>query len=410
LFSLQLALQFPLWVVGTTMDITERKQSEEAKERLRKLEAELAEKLRDVIETMPTMVWIARTDGSNEFANHYWQEYTGLSHERSVGSAWQDVVHPADLKRHLEKWCVSRASGEPFENEVRYRRAADGQYRWFLARAVPLRDQRGKILKWYGISTDIEDRKRAEEERERLRADIAHVNRVSMLGELAASVSHELKQPIAAAMTDAKTCVRWLKRDQPSVEEATAAAMRIVNDGSRAAEIIERLRSLYKKDLPQRELVEVNEIIREMVELLRAEANQYAVSIRAHLVANLPKITADRVQLQQVFMNLILNAIEAMKETGGVLTIKTQLDEDGQLLILVSDTGVGLPKEKTEQIFDAFFTTKPQGSGMGLSISRSIVESHGGRLWATANNGRGATFRFTLPTAAETVQVPATGT
>jgi len=380
--------------------------------RLRDLYATLQsseDRLRLVIDTIPTFAWTALPDGSEDFVNRHWHEYSGLSVKQSVGSGWEAAIHPADLKRHKEKWGASLANGEPFEDEVRYRRA-DGHYRWFLARAVPLRDQHGKILKWYGISTDIEDRKRAEEERERLRADLAHVNRVSMLGELAASVSHELKQPITAAMTDAKTCVRWLKRDQPSVEEATAAAMRIVNDGSRAAEIIERLRSLYKKDLPQRELVEVNEIIREMVELLRAEANQYAVSIRADLVANLPKITGDRVQLQQVFMNLILNAIEAMKETGGVLTIKTQLDEDGQLLILVSDTGVGLPKEKTEQIFDAFFTTKPQGSGMGLSISRSIVESHGGRLWATANNGRGATFHFTLPTAAETVQVPATGT
>jgi formate hydrogenlyase transcriptional activator len=182
LFSLQLALQFPLWVVGTTMDITERKQSEEAKERLRKLEAELAEKLRDVIDTMPTMVWIARTDGSNEFANHYWQEYTGLSHERTVGSAWQDAVHPADLKRHLEKWCASRASGEPFENEVRYRRAADGQYRWFLSRAVPLRDGKGEIVKWYGVSTDIEERKRAEHRLCESEAYLAEAQRLSQTG------------------------------------------------------------------------------------------------------------------------------------------------------------------------------------------------------------------------------------
>src|SRR5580704_16812714 len=208
------------------MDITERKQSEEGKERLRKFEAELAEKLRDVIDTMPTMVWIASTDGSNEFANHHWQEYTGWSHERTVGSAWQEAVHPADLNRHLEKWCASRASGEPFENEVRYRRAVDGQYRWFLSRAVPLRDGKGKILKWYGTSTDIEDRKRSEEEREKLRADLAHVNRVSILGELAASVSHELKQPIAAAMTNARTCMRWLQREQPDTDEALEAAGR----------------------------------------------------------------------------------------------------------------------------------------------------------------------------------------
>jgi len=367
-------------------------------------------KLRDVIETMPTFAWTALPDGSVDFVNHHWQEYTGLSSDRTAGSGWQTAVHAADLKRHAEKWRVSLATGEPFENEVRYRRAADEQYRWFLSRAVPLRDHHGKILKWYGISTDIEDRKRAEEERERLRADLAHVNRVSMLGELAASVSHELKQPITAALTNAKTCLRWLKREQPNVDEAIEATSRIVNDGTHATDIIERLRSLYKKSPPQRELVEINEIIREMVELLRAEANQYAVSIRTNLVADLPKITADRVQLQQVFMNLILNAIEAMKETGGVLTVKTRLGEDGQLLVSVSDTGMGLPKGKTEQIFEAFFTTKPQGSGMGLSISRSIVESHGGRLWATANNGRGTTFHFTLPTAAETLQVPATGT
>jgi PAS domain S-box-containing protein len=382
-----------------------------AAQKLQKLYEDLRRserELRDVIEAIPTMVWIAGTDGSNEFGNRRWQEYRGLSHERTVGSGWQDVVHPTDLRRHWEKWCASLASGEPFENEVRYRRAADGEYRWFLSRAVPLRDEHGKILRWYGVSTDIDDRKRAEQEREQLRADLAHMNRVSILGELAASVSHELKQPIAAAMTNAKTCMRWLKRDQPDVDEALEATMRVVKDGTRATEIIDRLRSLYKKSPPQRELVDANEIVREMGELLRAEANQYAVSIRTDLTADLPKTAADRVQLQQVFMNLMLNAIEAMKETGGVLIVKTQLGEDGQLMISVSDTGVGLPKEKIEQIFDAFVTTKPQGSGMGLSISRSIVESHGGRLWATPNNGRGATFQFTLPTAAEIL--PATGT
>jgi PAS domain S-box-containing protein len=352
--------------------------------------------LRDVIEAMPTMVWIGGTDGSNEFGNRRWQEYTGFSHGKTVGSGWQDAVHPTDLKRHLEKWCESLASGEPFENEVRYRRA-DGQYRWFLSRAVPLRDEQGKIVKWYGISTDIDDRKRAEQEREQLRADLAHVNRVSILGELAASVSHELKQPITAAMTDAQTCMRWLKRDQPDMGEALEATMRIVKDGTRATEIIDRLRSLYKKSPPQRELVDVNEVVREMLALLRSEANRYSIVTRSELAPDLPKITADRVQLQQVFMNLMLNAIEAMKDTGGDLTIKTEPSQEGPLLISVSDTGVGLPAESTDEIFNAFFTTKPEGSGMGLAISRSIVESHGGRLWATPNNGRGARFQLTLP-------------
>jgi signal transduction histidine kinase len=233
------------------------------------------------------------------------------------------------------------------------------------------------------------------------------VNRVSILGELAASVSHELKQPIAAAMTNANTCIRWLKRDQPDVDEALQATSRIIKDGSRATEIIDRLRSLYKKSPPQRELVDVDEIVCEMLVLLRGEANRYSISMRTELAPDLPKITADRVQLQQVLMNLMLNAIEAMKDTAGELTIKTEMGQGGLALISVSDTGVGLPNEKTEQIFNAFFTTKPQGTGMGLSIRRSIVESHGGHLWATANSGRGATFYFTVPTAAEVVKAPA---
>ena len=354
--------------------------------------------LRDVIEAMPTMVWIAGTDGSNEFGNRGWNEYTGLSGQATSGTGWQDAIHPADLKRHWEKWSASLASGEPFENEARLRRAADGQYRWFLSRAVPLRDESGKILKWYGVSTDIDDRKRAEQEREQLRADLAHVNRVSLLGELAASVSHELKQPIAASIADAQTCIRWLKRDLPNLEEAVEASMRIVKDGIRATEIIDHLRALYKKSTPQRGLVDVNAVIREMLALLRVEAARYSIVTNSELAPELPNITADRVQLQQVFMNLMLNAIEAMKDTrGGELTVRTELGQPGRLLISVSDTGVGLPAEKTEEIFNAFFTTKPEGSGMGLAISRSIVESHGGRLWATPNNGRGATFQMTLP-------------
>jgi len=360
-------------------------------------------KLRDVIETIPTSAWTALPDGSRDFANRHWEEFTGMSSEKTVGSGWESAVHPEDLKRYVEKWRASVATGEPFEQEVRFRRAGDGQYRWFLTRAVPLRNTHGKIVKWYGTSTDIEDRKRAEQ----LQADLAHINRVSMMGELAASLSHELKQPIAAAITNASTCMRWLKRDQPDLEEACEATTRILEDGKRAGDIIDRLRSLYKKSPPKRELVDVNEIVHEMVVLMRGEANQYAVSIRMDLAGDLPKITADRVQLQQVLMNLMLNAIEAMKETGGVLTVKSQLEEDGRVMISVSDTGVGLPAEKSHQIFNAFFTTKPQGSGMGLAISRSIIESHGGRLWATANSGRGATFHFTLPTAAEEMKAPA---
>ncbi|WP_165419993.1 two-component regulator propeller domain-containing protein [Edaphobacter modestus] len=349
--------------------------------------------LRNVIDTIPALAFSSSPDGKNEWVNRHWEEYSGLSIEKTVGSGWEAAVHPEDIKRFVEKWRAAVASGKPFENEVRLRRAADAQYRWFLTRAVPLRDARGKILKWYGISTDFEDHKRAEQ----LQAELAHINRVTTMGELTASLAHELKQPIAAAITNANVCLRWLKRDTPDLEEACAATRRILEDQKRAAEVIEHLRSLYKKSPPQRELVEVNEIVHEMVTLLQGEANRFAVSMRTDLAADLPRITADPVQLQQVLMNLMLNAIEAMKETGGVLTVKSQRDGDDQLLISVSDTGVGLPTEKADQIFDAFFTTKTQGSGMGLAISCSIVESHGGRLWATPNDGRGATFHFTLP-------------
>jgi signal transduction histidine kinase len=232
-----------------------------------------------------------------------------------------------------------------------------------------------------------------------LQADLARINRVTTMGELTASLAHEIKQPISAAVVDAGTCVEWLACDRPDIEEAREAASRIAADVTRASEIINRIRLLFKKGEPQRELLDVNEVIRDMIVMLRNEASRFSVSIRTELAVDLPNISADRVQLQQVFMNLILNAIDAMKETEGAgeLTIKSQHDPDDRLLISVSDTGAGLPPDQADKIFDAFFTTKAQGTGMGLSISRSIIESHGGRLWATADSGRGATFHFTLP-------------
>jgi PAS domain S-box-containing protein len=351
-------------------------------------------KLREAIETIPAMAWIAGPDGTVQFMNRRWVEYTGLSQLGTVGEVGKDAIHPEDLDRSVRRMGASFASGEPFEDEVRVRRA-DGEYRWFLNRGVPLRDKRGKVVKWYGAATDIQDRKRAEE----LQADLAHTNRVSILGELAASISHELAQPLTVTTANAKASLRWLQRDPPDLTEVRKGTERIMEAGTLASEIISRLRSLYKKTPPQRESVDACEIIGEMVLLLRGEANEYAVSIRTDIAADLPKITADRVQLQQVLMNLMLNGIEAMKETGGVLTIKTVRGDGGQVLISVSDTGAGLPAGKADEIFNAFFTTKPQGSGMGLAISRSIVEAHGGHLWATSHDGRGATFHFTLPTA-----------
>jgi C4-dicarboxylate-specific signal transduction histidine kinase len=247
------------------------------------------------------------------------------------------------------------------------------------------------------------ERKHAEEELRQTQANLSRVSRVTTMGELTASLAHEVNQPIAAAVTNANTCLRWLTRDRPDLEEARAAAMRIVKDGTRAAEIISRVRLLFQKGTPQRELTDINEVIRGMTALFRGEATRYNVFIRTELAANLPQIMADRVQLQQVLMNLMMNAIDAMKDVDGTreLEIKSQLAGNEQLLLSVSDTGGGLPPQNAERIFDAFFTTKAHGTGMGLRISRSIVESHGGRLWAVGNSPRGASFYVSLPTKVE---------
>ncbi|PYT49385.1 MAG: hypothetical protein DMG44_10970 [Acidobacteria bacterium] len=253
------------------------------------------------------------------------------------------------------------------------------------------------------LQAESRERKRAEEASRQAQADLAHVSRVTTMGELTASLAHEVNQPIGAAVTNANTCIRWLARDTPNVEEARAAAMRSAKDGMRAAEIVSRIRLLFKKGTPQREFVDINEVVREMIVLLRGEATRHNISVRTELAAELPPVLGDRVQLQQVLMNLMLNGMDATKDVDGTreLAIKSQRAENEQVVVTVSDTGVGLPAQQADQIFKAFFTTKPHGTGMGLSISRSIVESHGGRLWATDNSPRGASFHFALPTKAE---------
>jgi PAS domain S-box-containing protein len=311
---------------------------------------------------------------------------------------------------HLEdKQAVVAALGDAVRarkdydiSDFRIRRS-DGTIRFL--RTIGHHNRSGEIGEYVGITMDVTERKRAEEERERLRqleADLAHTNRVNMMGELAAALAHEIRQPIAASITSANACLRWLARDPPDLERARAAAARIEQDGNRAADVINRLRSFYKKGSPpKREIVDIKEIIREMTALFRTEALRRAVRIHSELHEETPHVLADRVQLQQVFMNLMLNAIEAMKDSGGELTIRSRLSPESHLIVSISDTGVGLPADSAERIFDAFHTTKPQGTGMGLAITRSIVEAHGGRVWATANQSAGSTFHFTLPGEAE---------
>jgi signal transduction histidine kinase len=310
-----------------------------------------------------------------------------------------DRTHPDDrayLRQVIGRVALDRRS---FSAEHRLR-MPNGSVKHVRVVARRAESEDPKRALFIGAVTDITERKDAEQQRQRLRrleGDLAHINRVSTMGELAASLAHEIKQPIAAIAANARAVFRWLQRDPPEIEEACQSASHIINETDRAVHIVDRNRALYSRETTRRELIDLNETIREIVDLLQDTAHRQSISIRTELDSALPAITADRVQLQQVLMNVMLNGIEAMKEENGELCVTSTRTGDSELLVAVSDSGMGLPEDGPERIFDAFFTTKSNGTGMGLSISRRIIESHGGRLWASANAGQGATFQFTLP-------------
>jgi PAS domain S-box-containing protein len=355
-------------------------------------------KLRQVIDAIPTIAWCNLPDGPNEFLNKSWHEYTGLSPEQSHGWGWQIAFHSDDLPALMKRWGEMLVTGEPGEIEARIRRH-DGVYRWFLIRAEPFLEQ-GELVRWYGTSTDIDDRKRTEEALNKARAELAHVAQVTTLSTLTASIAHEVNQPLSGIVTNAGTCLRMLDANPPNLEGARETARRTIRDGKRASDVITRLRTLYSKRELLAEPMDLNEAAREVISLSLSELERNRVALRQELAQELPSVMGDRIQIQQVILNLIRNGSDAMSAVDNrprELTVKTDLDEAGAVRLSVKDSGVGIDPEIENKLFEPFYTTKSEGMGIGLSVSRSIMESHRGRLWVVRNDGPGATFLFSIP-------------
>ena len=377
---------------GTGSDVTAIISAQEA---LRESERSA----RSAFDGIAGLVSILAPDGEAEAANRQFLEYFG-SLEWVKNWETNDAVHPEDFPRIAEVFKRAIASGVPFQHELRLRRF-DGEYRWFENRGVPIRDDSGRIVRWYVLLTDIEDRKRALARLEQMHSDFAHINRVSMMGELAASLSHEITQPIASARNNARAAQNFLDMQPPDLSEVREALGCVVGDTDRAGEMIDRIREHMKKAPPRKAQFDLNEAISEVIVLGRSAIIKNRVWVQTRLAEGLFPVHGDRVQLQQVVMNLLLNAVEAMGSVEAKprdLLISTEQDRTG-VLVAVRDSGPGIDPSHLERVFDAFHTTKPSGMGMGLSICRSIINAHGGRLWAEANEPRGTIFQFTLPAA-----------
>jgi PAS domain S-box-containing protein len=354
--------------------------------------------LRSALDGIAGLIVVLAPNGEVETVNRQVFEYFGRSLEWLKNWGTNDTVHPEDLPRTLEALKRALVSGNSFQNELRLRRS-DGEYRWFDTRHVPIRDDSGRIARWYVLATDIEDRTRALAQLEQMQSDFAHMNRVSMMGELTASLSHEITQPIASARINALAAQNFLDMQPPGLGEAREALSRIVGDTSRAGDIINRIRDHVKKAPPRKEQFDLNEAINEVIVLARSAIIKNGVWVQTRLSEGLFPVHGDRVQLQQVALNLVLNAVEAMGSTeAGTRELLISTDQDHRAVVVaVRDSGPGLDPSHLERVFDAFYTTKSSGMGMGLSICRSIIDAHGGRLWAGANEPRGAIFQFTLP-------------
>jgi PAS domain S-box-containing protein len=386
-------LDGPPSFTGFIRDLTESKLAEE---QLRRSDLNL----RQMTETIPEMLWSAEPDGTIDYCNARVLDYTGFSAEKILGNGWKDIVHPDDVEQAGREWISCVATGAPYRVEVRTFHAADQIYRWCVTTALPLRDRQGRIVKWHGTIVDMHDWKQAQDQLRTTQAQLAHMTRVMTMGQLTASIAHEVNQPLSGIITNAGTCLLMLDSDPPDIEVARETVLRVLRDGDRASEVIKRLRALFSNKEVTAGSVDLNEATQEVIALSLSELQRNQVLLRTDFDNDVPLITGDRVQLQQVILNLLLNASDAMsavQDRPRHLQIRTEREGCDRVRLVVQDVGVGFDPDAINKLFQAFYTTKNGGMGMGLSISRSIIESHHGRLWATRNDGPGATFCFSLP-------------
>jgi PAS domain S-box-containing protein len=382
--------------VGTTTDIDDQKRAEQEL-RARELDA------RSLLDNMPGFLARVSPVGTPEIFNRPFLQYLGTTLEELKKWRTSDIVHPDDLAHTIEVFGNGISGGQPFDFQYRLRRF-DGVYRWFQVRVVPVRNVEGQILHWNSLVTDIDEQQRAEEELRVAQSELARVMGVMAMGELTASIAHEVNQPLSGIITNASTCLRMLDANPPNVEGARETARRTIRDGQRASDVITRLRTLYSKKEPALELMDLNETAREVTALLSTEIQRTRVTLRQEFAEELPPALGDRIQLQQVILNLVRNAVDAMSTINDrprELLVRTEREEGNQVRLSVKDSGVGLTPQAVERIFEAFYTTKTDGMGIGLSISRSIIEAHQGRIWASLNDGPGSTFSFVIPCRAE---------
>ena len=365
-----------------------------------------------LLQQLPVSAWTLKPDGTPDFVNKVWLEFSGQTLEfmQSHPEAWMTAIHPEDREMAASRFWEGVRSGEGFEFETRSLRARDGTYRRHLQQAVVLRNAEGKVLKFVGTTTDIDDQKRAEETLRRAQSDLAHVARVATLNAMTASIAHEVSQPLSGILTNANTCLRMLAADPSNLSGAAETARRTIRDANRAADVIQRLRAMFSKKPPTMEMVDLNDAARDVIAVSVGELQRRGARLMTELADGLPPVNADRVQLQQVILNLLVNAVDAMEgieDRPRSLLLRTALESDGAVRLEVRDAGIGFDPVTVGKLFEAFHTTKANGMGVGLTICRSIIESHKGRLWATPNDGPGATFSFSIPVADVPASAPA---